>query len=100
MIPHVYAVDISKDFAPARHFSTIASLVNLIVPILMALVAITVLFMFLWAGYDILYAGPDNSERVAKSKKIFTYTFIGLIIIIASFLIVKILGKILGVTTL
>lgn len=100
MIPHVYAVDISTDFAPARHFGTVSSLVNLVVPILMVLVAVTLLVMFLWGGYDTLRAGPDNSERVAKSKNIFTYAIIGLVIIIASFLIVKILGKILGVPIL
>lgn len=99
MIPQVHGVDISKDFTPAKNFGTIASFVNLFIPLLMTVAAVLTLVMFLWGAYTFLSASGEP-EKLDQSKKIFVFTVVGLVIIIGSFLFVKLIGKILGVPVL
>jgi len=77
-------------FPPAR-FANISSFLNLIIPLLMSLAAVVFLFMLIWGGYAILTAS-GNPENIKKAQKIFQFSFLGFIIIIVSYLLVKILG--------
>jgi len=79
-------------FPPAR-FANIGSFLNLIIPLLMGTAAIIFLFMLIWGGYAILTAG-GNPENIKKAQKIFQFSFLGFIIIMVSYLLVKILGVI------
>jgi len=79
-------------FPPAR-FANIGSFLNLIIPLLMSAAAIILLFMLIWGGYSVLTAGGD-AEKLKKAQKIFQFSIIGFIIIVCSYLLVKILGAI------
>ncbi len=99
MIPQVRAVDISTDFAPAKNFGSIASFINLFIPLIMVIAAVLTLVMFLWGGYTYVTAGGE-SEKLDQAKKNFTFAIIGLVIIVSSFLFAKLIAKILGITIL
>lgn len=89
----VLAIEINPTtFAPAQ-FATIGSFLNLIIPLLMGAAAIIFLFMLIWGGYTILTAG-GNPENIKKAQKIFQFSILGLVIIVVSYLLVKILGVI------
>lgn len=89
---YVYAVDISDPtLNPVAKFGTIGTLVNLIVPVLMTGAALVFLIMLMRAGFMIITAG-GSSEQVAKAQKMMTFAVIGLIFIISSFTLVKLIG--------
>ncbi|MCX7881186.1 MAG: hypothetical protein N2482_01580 [Patescibacteria group bacterium] len=95
----IYALDISSDnFAPAK-FTNISSLLNLVIPLLTLGAAIIFLVMTLWGAFDWITAG-DNSENLKKAKKKFISAFLGLIIIISAFILVKLIGFILKINLL
>ena len=96
MIQKAYAVDISKDFLPARSFGDIGSILNLFIPLAMTGAAMLGLIMLLWGAYTFLTAGGE-SENIDKAKKIFTFTIVGFVIIVISYLLVKLIGRILNI---
>lgn len=54
------------------------------------------LVMILMAGFDVLTAA-GSAEKLAKAQKTFMFAILGLIIVISSYLIVKLLGVMLGI---
>lgn len=92
----VYALEINPTVFPAARFSTFASIINLIVPILFGGAGIVALGMALYGAYTIMTAG-GNAEKFKQAQKIFGTSIGGFIIVILSFLIVKIIEIILGV---
>ncbi len=82
-------------FPPAR-FGSIGGLLNIIIPILIFGAALLLLVMLLYGGFTMLTAG-GNPENVEKAKKIMTFAIIGLIVVILSFLFVKIIGIIFNI---
>lgn len=90
----IFAIDFSDPniFKPAQ-FADLGAILNLVLPILMSIIALIFLCMLIWGAFTILTAG-GNAEQVKKGQQIFTYSVFGLIIIITSYLFVKILGTI------
>ena len=92
----VLAIDInSTNFAPAK-ITSIATLMKIILPLLMLGAGLFFLVVLLQAAFKILTAG-DNKEAVTKAQKKITFAFLGLVLIISSFLLVRIIGMILKV---
>lgn len=81
---------------PIAQYGTVASLVNIFSPILITGGAMLFLVMTLMAGFDVLTAA-GSPEKIAKAQKTFMFAIVGLVIIIASYLIVKLLGVMLGI---
>jgi hypothetical protein len=79
-----------------QNVGTLADLINLIVPL--ATIGAVLIFgaMLLSMAYKILSAG-DDAEQVEKAKATATYAILGLILILAAFLIMKILEFALGI---
>lgn len=92
----VHALEINPTTFPAAKFSTLASIVNLIVPILVGAAGVVAFGMALYGAYTIMTAG-GNTERFKQAQKIFGSSIAGLIIVILSFVIVKIIEFILKV---
>lgn len=82
-------------FPPAR-FVKISTFTNVLIPILLVGSAVVLLIILFRASFMIITAGGDP-ERVAAARTMFLYAFFGFIIIVLSFVIVKVLGFILGV---
>jgi hypothetical protein len=81
---------------PSMRVGTLADLLNLIVPL--ATLGAVLLFggMLVLMAYRILTAGSD-ADQVTKAKATATYAVFGLIVVIAAFLIVKLLEFVLGI---
>lgn len=92
------AVDISdpNNFRPSQ-FSDLGKILNLILPLLMSGIAVILLFILILGGITILTAG-GNSEKLKKGQQTFTYGILGLVIIVSSYLFVKILGAIFNIS--
>ena len=94
----VYALDISQNFAPAK-ITTIATLMNVVLPILTTGAGLIFLVMALYGAFNLLTHG-DNPEAVKKAYGIITYAVIGLLIVIGSFVAVRVIGNMLHVDIL
>jgi len=96
----VYAqIDIANQFAPAAKVNTISSLLNVALPLLMTGAGLICLVMMLFAGLNIITHG-DNPDAIKKAYSTITYSVMGLVIVVISFLAVRLLGKMLGVEML
>jgi len=92
----IFAIEINQNnFAPAK-ISSIAILMRLILPLLMLGAALFFLIILLKAAFMILTAG-DSKEVVAKAQKTIGFAVLGLILVVISFLLVRIIGMILKV---
>ena len=91
----VYAVDIQDKFAPAKNFGDVSSLVNIALPLAMAGAALLFLGMTLMSAFQILSHG-DNPDVLKKAYASISFAVIGLIIVIASFLAVRVIGTLIG----
>ena len=95
----IYAIDIGPDnFTPAK-FANIATLINVILPLLTLGAALIFLVMALYGGFVWITSG-GSQENLAKAQKIFTSSIIGLVIVIFSFALVNLIGYILKVQIL
>ncbi|MBI2051795.1 hypothetical protein HYT33_03480 [Candidatus Roizmanbacteria bacterium] len=91
----VYAVNLKDPSVnPLSKFGELASIVNLVVPVLTIGGALLFLAMLFYGGFTVITAGGD-AKKVERAQQIIKYSFVGLIIIISSFLIVKVLGVII-----
>lgn len=77
-------------FPPAK-IASFATLLNIILPLLTIGAGLIFLVMLLYGAFTWLTAG-DNMENVKKSQKILGFALAGLIIVIISFMAVKLLG--------
>ncbi len=82
-------------FPPAK-ISTIGTLMNVIIPLLLLGAAFLFLIMGFVSGFNIL-TGGDNPDKIKKAQQSLGFSVLGIIIVICSFLVVKILGIVLGV---
>ena len=91
----LYAIEIKDKFAPAC-LTTIGQLLNVILPLMMSGAALIFLGMTLFGAFNLLTHG-DNPEGIKKAYSTIVFAVIGLFIVIASFVGVKLIGKLLGV---
>jgi len=92
----VLAIEINPtNFAPAK-ITTVSTLMNIILPLLMTGITIFFLIILFQAAFKILTAG-DNKETISKAQKTIFFAILGLILVVTSFLLVRIIGMILKV---
>lgn len=94
----VNALDISDPniFPPAK-FSSFAKIVNLILPNLLIGAAIILFIMLIMAGFT--YMGSDgNPEKIKKAQMLLTFSFIGFALVLASFIIIKLVASLFRIT--
>ena len=83
-------------FPPARSFTTIGGMVNLLVSVLVFGAGIIFLVMLFYAGFIVLTGGGDP-EKMTEARNIATYAVVGLVLILTSYLIVRVIGYIFQV---
>src|SRR3990167_3372481 len=94
----VYALDFSDpNTNPLARFSTFAHLLNVFIPLLIVGAALLLLVMLLYGAFTILTAA-GNPENIKKAQKIFTFAILGLIVVILSFLFVKLISIIFNIS--
>jgi heme O synthase-like polyprenyltransferase len=98
IIPPVYAeVNFGdKTINPIAKFDSITTLVNLVLPIMMIFGGLLTLVMLLLGAYRYL-TSEGNPEKISKAQSVFIYAIIGLFLVVASFVLTKIIGSVLNV---
>ena len=76
-------------------FSSIGSVVSLVIIFLFSLAALAAFIMILIGGIKYMFSGGDV-EAAAGARSTVTYAIIGLVLVVCAFVIVKVLSTILG----
>lgn len=84
------------DVNPIARLSDIGTLINILSPLLMVGAALLFGGMLLLMAYKWMTAGSDQ-EQVAQARNIGTYAVLGLVIVLVAYLLVKIIGFVLGI---
>lgn len=101
MIKTIFAQEIRIGGMPikgplSRDYTSIASIINNVVPFIIALAGIILFFVLMWGGFDYVTSqGAPEKLKTANAK--ITAGVIGFILLITSFLIVRILSYIFGI---
>jgi len=95
---NVYAINIQDNFAPAKNFSDLSSIINLFVKNLFLIAGIIFFVIFLIAGFKILRGG-ENAEELKKIQAIFVSSAAGMIIIFGSYFAVLVITNLLNIST-
>ena len=90
----VYALTIDSTSFPAAKIANIGQIVNVALPLALTGAGLIFLFITLKAGFDILTHG-DNPDVLKKAYGSIVTAVLGLVIVIASFLAVQLLGVVL-----
>lgn len=90
----VYAFTIDSTTFPAAKVTTVSQLMNVALPLTLAGAAMIFLAILLYAAFHILTNG-DNPDVLKKAYASMTTAVIGLVIVIASFLAVRLIGAML-----
>lgn len=90
------ATTIPSYYPSLKYFNNIGSLVNILVPTLMLVAAFGFLAMIFYAGFKLLSSAGDP-EKITEARNIITYGVIGLLIMMVSFLVVKVVEYVLGI---
>ena len=94
MIKSVFALINLEDQAvnPLAKFNSVATIANLIIPNLLLGAGIIFFIMIIIAGYQFM-ASSGKEENLQKAQKLFTTSIIGFIIVLGSFLLIKLLAS-------
>lgn len=84
-------------FPPAK-IATFAHLLNVILPLLTIGAALLLLIMLIYGGFSWITSG-DNPESLKKAQKTITFAIFGLIVVILSYLAVKLISIIFNIQT-
>ncbi len=90
----VYALTINSTSFPAAKVAKISDIMNLALPLALTGAGLIFLVITLEAAFDILTHG-DNPDALKKAYASITTAVLGLIIVIASFLAIQLLGAVL-----
>lgn len=71
-------------------FTSLASIVNVAIPYIMAIAGVILLGVLIWGGFDYLTSGGDPKKADAGKNKI-TSAIIGFVIIFAAYWILQII---------
>lgn len=72
-----------------------SAIISNIIGVMTIIAGIWFLFQLIIGAYGFLTAGGDQSKISSATKKI-TYSFIGLIIVVAAYALISLLGSLLG----
>lgn len=93
----VYALNLADPAVnPGARIGTVSVLINVIVPLLMTVGGFIFLIMLLIGAFTYL-TSSGQQEQLKKAQQTLTFAILGLVVIISSFIIVKIIGMILKV---
>ena len=77
------------------NIKTVGDLVNRVVQFLIPLAAIILLIVFIWGGYDYMMS-QGSPEKVKSAQAKITTGIIGLVLLLISYIIVRLISQIFG----
>lgn len=75
--------------------NNLADLINRIIQFLIPLAVIILLLVFIWGGYDFILS-QGNPEKVKAAQAKFTTGIIGFVLLLLSYIVVKLIALIFG----
>ncbi len=91
-------VPIQDFFPPAKNFSDIGSLVNVLLPNVMVIAGILIFIFVIGSGFMLIQsAGSGDAQATESAKKAFTASIIGFLLIFSAYWIVQIVKFITGI---
>ena len=97
MIPAAYAsVRIDQTSVnPIAKFNSIGSILNLLLPTIMIVASLVFLAILLYGAFTYVTSSGEQ-DKVQKPRKTITYSVLGLVLILFSYLIVSLVGVVTG----
>ncbi len=97
MIPAAYAsVRIDQTSVnPIAKFNSIGSILNLLLPTIMIVASLVFLAILLYGAFTYVTSSGEQ-DKVQKARKTITYSVLGLVLILFSYLIVSLVGVVTG----
>ena len=97
MIPAAYAsVRIDQTSVnPIAKFNSIGSILNLLLPTIMIVASLVFLAILLYGAFSYVTSSGEQ-DKVQKARKTITYSLLGLVLILFSYLIVSLVGVVTG----
>lgn len=80
---------------PLQGINTLGDLINRLLPFMITFAGIILLLVFIWGGYDFI-TSQGNPEKVKSAQAKITTGIIGFILLIVSYLLVRLIAKIFG----
>lgn len=101
LVKDVFALDLVKIYKPAESLggtnATLSNLINPIINNVLIISGILALATIFLAGFSFITSEGDKA-KIAQASSAITYGIIGLVVVVAAFLITRLLGAILGFT--
>lgn len=73
----------------------LAYVINIILNFIFGISTLILFFIFVWGGYDFL-TSQGNPEKIKSAQAKITSGIIGFILLVSSYLIARLIGKIFG----
>lgn len=90
-------VNIQNAFPPANNFSSLAGLINILLPNVFTIAGIIAFVSVIVTGFKFIqHAGHMEGEKAAQSKGALTAAVTGLLIIVAAYFIIQVVSTIIG----
>ncbi len=80
---------------PLKNIENLGDLVNLLMSFLLPISGVILFFILIWGGYDILLSRGEPDKLESGKNKI-TAGIIGIVLLVLSYLITRIIGYIFG----
>ncbi|MBI2051826.1 hypothetical protein HYT33_03645 [Candidatus Roizmanbacteria bacterium] len=78
--------------------NTLGDVINRVMTVLVPFAAVVLFLVLVWGGYDFVLSG-GNPEKVKKGKAKITTALVGFLLLVFSFLIVRLVSQIFGLGT-
>lgn len=93
----VYAINLADQTAnPLAKYSSFSVILNVIIPLLMTVAALSFLFMLIYGAVTYL-TSAGIPDKLKKAQQILFTSIIGLIIIVCAYLFTRLIGYIFNV---
>lgn len=102
LVKQALAVNIIDVFKPAKALGanpTLSTLINPIIANVLIISGIVAFFTIFLAGFTYITAAGDKAKTEQASQSL-TYGIIGLVVVVAAFIITRLMGSILGFKSL
>jgi len=102
LVKQALAVDLTKIYKPAEALGanpTLSTLINPLIANVLIVSGIVAFFTILLAGFTFITADGDKTKTEQASKSL-TYGIIGLVVVVAAFIITRLMSTILGFKSL
>lgn len=95
-LAQINATTLPSYFPAAKNFGTIGSLTSILIPMFMAIAALTFLGMLFYGAFKIL-TSQGEPDAISSARNTITWGVVGLVVMVFAYMFVKLIGYILQV---